>query len=127
MSERDREYLFRPTQASTNTRHLHSVCVYCGSSPGQDPAFGETAAALGKTLAANDITLVYGGSALGLMGLLADAALDAGGHVVGVMPRAVFGREVVHRGLTELVEVASMHERKREMFERSDAFVALPG
>jgi uncharacterized protein (TIGR00730 family) len=106
---------------------LKSVCVYCGSSVGNDPAYAEAARATGTALAAAGVRLVYGGGAVGLMGIVADAALGAGGEVVGVIPRDLFKAEVAHPGLTELVEVGSMHERKMGMFERSDAFVALPG
>jgi len=104
-----------------------SVCVYCGSSTGIFPEFAEAARSLGALLSGEGITVVYGGGAVGLMGVLADAALAAGGEVVGVIPRWLFRREVAHRGLTTLLEVASMHERKQKMFELADAFVALPG
>ena len=107
--------------------NLSRICVYCGSSPGSGPEFAATARALGTLLARHGITLVYGGAEVGLMGLVADAALAAGGRVVGVIPRHLFGREIAHRQLTELVEVGSMHERKQKMYELSDAFVALPG
>ena len=108
-------------------RPIAAVCVYCGSSLGRDPAHLAQAEALGRRLAGHSITLVYGGGAAGLMGAVADAALAAGGRVIGVIPRGLFDREIVHEGLDELVEVASMHERKQKMFELSDAFVALPG
>jgi uncharacterized protein (TIGR00730 family) len=103
------------------------ICVFCGSSPGRDPAYAEQAAAFGRLLAERGIGLVYGGAHVGLMGALADAALGAGGHVTGVIPQALLQREVAHRGLSELRVVASMHERKALMAELSDAFVALPG
>jgi hypothetical protein len=106
---------------------LSSICVYCGSSKGSDPAFAQAARHLGTTLARHHITLVYGGGAVGLMGVLADAALAAGGEVRGVIPRDLFRRDVPHQGLNELIEVDSMHERKQKMFELADAFVALPG
>src|ERR1700727_1200570 len=106
---------------------LSSICVYCGSSRGADPAFAQAARQLGTTLAQHHITLVYGGGAVGLMGVLADAALAAGGEVRGVIPRDLFRRDVPHQGLTELIEVDSMHGRKQMMFELADAFVALPG
>lgn len=106
---------------------LSRICVYCGSSAGNGPEFTAAARSLGAELARSGITVVYGGAAVGLMGLLADAALAAGGHVVGVIPRDLFSREVPHPGLTELVEVGSMHQRKQAMFELADAFVALPG
>ena len=107
--------------------NLSRVCVYCGSAAGSGPEFADSARALGELLARSGLTLVYGGAEVGLMGLLADAALAAGGQVVGVIPRHLFGREIAHRNLTELVEVGSMHERKQRMFELADAFVALPG
>ncbi|MEW6154702.1 MAG: TIGR00730 family Rossman fold protein [Actinomycetota bacterium] len=106
---------------------IGSVCVYCGSSAGTDVRYREAARGLGGLLAAAGVRLVYGGGAVGLMGELADAVLGAGGEVVGVLPRGLFSREVAHGGLTELHEVATMHERKQLMFELSDAFVALPG
>lgn len=106
---------------------IGSVCVYCGSSAGTDVRYREAARRLGGLLAAAGVRLVYGGGAVGLMGELADAVLGAGGEVVGVLPRGLFSREVAHGGLTELHEVATMHERKQLMFELSDAFVALPG
>jgi len=104
-----------------------AVCVYCGSSTGDDPRHAEAAGQVGRLLAGEGIEVVYGGGAVGLMGTLADAALDAGGRVTGVLPTGLFDREVNHRGLTELHEVDSMHERKQLMFDLSGAFVALPG
>jgi hypothetical protein len=106
---------------------LSRICVYCGSSAGTVPDFAEAARSLGELLARNGIILVYGGAAVGLMGMVADAALSAGGEVVGVIPRHLFGREIAHQGLTKLIEVDSMHERKLKMFELADGFVALPG
>ncbi|WP_051748836.1 TIGR00730 family Rossman fold protein [Nevskia soli] len=106
---------------------MRSVAVYCGSSPGFNPVFRAAAEALGRTLAQSACTLVYGGSHAGLMGAVADAALAAGGKVIGVIPDALVSREVAHRGLSELQVVGSMHERKARMAELSEAFVALPG
>jgi uncharacterized protein (TIGR00730 family) len=106
---------------------MDRIGVFCGSSPGLRPAYADAARALGRTLAARRLGLVYGGSAIGLMGLLADAVLDGGGEVIGVIPQALLDREIGHRGLTELHVVASMHERKARMAELADAFVALPG
>jgi uncharacterized protein (TIGR00730 family) len=106
---------------------LSRVCVYCGSTPGRDPRFAEAAGALGRALAQRGTGVVYGGGNVGLMGALADAALDAGGEVIGVIPRALMDREVGHRGVSELHVVGSMHERKALMAELSDAFVAAPG
>jgi uncharacterized protein (TIGR00730 family) len=102
------------------------VAVFLGSSPGTE-SHRDAAVALGEGLASRGIGVVYGGARVGLMGSLADAALAAGGEVVGVIPRGLFSREVPHRGVTRLVEVGSMHERKARMAELADAFVALPG
>jgi uncharacterized protein (TIGR00730 family) len=101
--------------------------VFCGSSRGNGDRWADAARALGGLLADRGIALVYGGGQVGLMGEVADAALAAGGTVIGVIPRGLFSREVAHRGVTELHEVASMHERKALMYDRSDAFLALPG
>jgi hypothetical protein len=106
---------------------LKRVCVFAGSSPGALPEYRAGAEAFGRALATRGLTLVYGGSRVGLMGHLAEAALAQGGTVVGVIPRALLAKEVAHPGLSELCIVASMHERKATMAERSDAFVALPG
>jgi hypothetical protein len=106
---------------------LAAVCVYCGSSTGRNPLYAERAALLGERLAREGLALVYGGGNVGLMGIVADAALAAGGEVVGVIPEQLVGWEVAHRGLTRLETVATMHERKARMFDLSDAFVALPG
>jgi uncharacterized protein (TIGR00730 family) len=103
------------------------ICVYAGSNPGTNPAYAEAAAELARLLASRDIGVVYGGGKVGLMGILADAALAAGGEVIGVIPQDLMDREVGHGGVTELHVVASMHERKALMAELSDAFVALPG
>ncbi len=106
---------------------MHTLCVFCGSSKGARPEYGALARALGRELAARGWELVYGGSSVGLMGILADAVLEAGGEVTGVLPQGLFRREVAHTGLTRLHEVGSMHERKALMVELSDGFVALPG
>jgi len=106
---------------------MNSICVFCGSSPGNDPAYAEAAQRLGGILAESDTTLVYGGGHVGLMGVVADAALEAGGEVIGVMPRSLVDREIGHKGLTKLHVVGSMHERKALMSELSDGFIALPG
>ena len=104
-----------------------AVCVYCGSAPGDDPMFAETAAALGRDIAANGIGLVYGGGNIGLMGVVARAALAQGGHVTGIIPEFLKSRERLLEDVQETVVVPDMHARKRLMFERADAFVALPG
>jgi hypothetical protein len=106
---------------------LRRVAVFCGSSPGTDPAYADAATALGATLAERGIGLVYGGGAVGLMGIVADAVLAGGGEVVGVIPQHLWDKEVGHRGLTELHIVGSMHERKLAMADRADAFIGLPG
>jgi uncharacterized protein (TIGR00730 family) len=106
---------------------MKRVCVFCGSSPGASPRYVEAARAVGRTLAERGIELVYGGGSVGLMGAVADAALEAGGVVVGVIPRALELRELAHARLTTLHVVGSMHERKAKMAELSHGFVALPG
>lgn len=108
-------------------REIKSLCVYCGSSSEVDPRYRDAALRLGRQLAERRITLVYGGGRVGLMGLMADACLQAGGQVVGVIPEFLRAREVGHGAVTELVVVDSMHQRKQTMFERSDGFVILPG
>lgn len=106
---------------------LRSVCVFLGSSTGSNPSNADATIAMAEELVRRDITIVYGGGAVGLMGLLAQTALAAGGRVVGIIPRNLFSREVAHQNLTELIETDSMHERKALMYKRSDAFAALPG
>ena len=106
---------------------MRRVCVFTGSSPGAQEAYARAATSLGRELAAQGLTLVYGGARVGLMGRMADAVLAHGGEVIGVIPQAIVAREVAHDGLTELRVVGSMHERKATMAELSDAFVAMPG
>ncbi|MBZ8133132.1 TIGR00730 family Rossman fold protein [Afifella sp. IM 167] len=106
---------------------MRALCVFCGSNEGARPEYAAAARALAAEISGRGITLVYGGAKVGLMGILADTALAAGGRVVGVMPQALVAKEVAHRGLTELHEVASMHERKAMMGDLSDGFIALPG
>jgi uncharacterized protein (TIGR00730 family) len=106
---------------------LRTLCVFCASSPGGDPRYVAAARAFGALVARSGRRIVYGGGNTGLMGALADAALGAGGDVTGLMPRHLVEREVAHHGLTELVVVASMHERKARLAEMADGFVALPG
>lgn len=106
---------------------LSSVGVFLGSSHGTNPAFAPAVVELGNALVERNIGLVYGGGAVGLMGLLADTVLDGGGTVTGVIPVNLFSKEVAHRGNTELIETDGMHERKALMYERSDAFIAVPG
>ena len=106
---------------------IRTVCVYCGSGPGTNPHFMESAKALGKIFAENGIRLVYGGGSLGLMGAIATSVLDHGGMVTGIIPDFLTARENALARVQEMVVTPDMHERKRLMFERSDAFVALPG
>lgn len=106
---------------------MRSVCVFCGSNVGARPSYAEAARGLGQVLARRRLRLVYGGAAVGLMGLLADAALAERGSVVGVIPNALVEREIAHSGLSEIRTVTSMHERKALMADLSDAFIALPG
>jgi hypothetical protein len=103
------------------------LCIFCGSSPGARPEYAEATAELARLLAERGIGIVYGGASVGLMGLLADTAMEAGGEVVGVIPNALERKEIARHGLTELHIVDSMHERKALMAELSDAFIALPG
>jgi uncharacterized protein (TIGR00730 family) len=106
---------------------VRSVCVFCGSKSGTEPAYERATRDLGRTLAEKGITLVYGGGRVGLMGVAADAVLEAGGEAIGVIPKALVQREIAHTGLTDLRVVGSMHERKALMSELSEGFVALPG
>jgi len=106
---------------------LRAVCVFCASSLGDRDEFAAAARELGTALAQRRLRLIYGGASVGLMGVLADAALAAGGEVIGVLPRSLFRSEVAHGGLTELHSVASMHERKALMTQLADAFAVLPG
>ena len=106
---------------------LRRICIFCGSSPGRDPSYLAAARAVGQRLAERRIGVVYGGSRVGLMGAVADAALAAGGEVIGVIPQRLVARELAHTGLTELRMVGTLHERKAVMAELSDAFIALPG
>ncbi len=106
---------------------IRRICVFCGSNPGSNAAYAEAARNLGRLFAREGIALVYGGGSVGLMGELADAVLSSGGEAIGVIPHALWAREVGHRGLTDLRIVDTMHERKAMMADLSDAFVALPG
>lgn len=115
----------------TDPRHpsprLRRVCVYAGSNPGADPRFRRGAEELARSLVSAGLGIVYGGGNVGLMSALADTALAAGGEVIGIIPAALEDRELAHRGVTELIVVGSMHERKARMAELADAFIALPG
>ncbi|MBI4206704.1 MAG: TIGR00730 family Rossman fold protein [Betaproteobacteria bacterium] len=106
---------------------VRSVCVFCGSNVGKSEIYAQAARGLARAIVGEGLKLVYGGGNIGLMGVLAEAALAAGGHVTGVTPRSLLEKEVVHTGLTDLRVVESMHERKALMAELSDAFIALPG
>jgi uncharacterized protein (TIGR00730 family) len=106
---------------------LKAVCVYCGSGPGSNPKFVESARTFGRILAENGIRLVYGGGSIGLMGAIADSVIDHGGQVTGIIPDFLKAREMMFRRAQEIIVTRDMHERKRLMFERADAFVALPG
>ena len=106
---------------------MRSICVFCGSSVGNDPAFQQAAQALGRLLAERGITLVYGGGNIGLMGEIADAVLAGGGSVIGVIPKMLVDKELAHHGITDLRIVGSMHERKALMANLAEGFIALPG
>ncbi|HWX80857.1 MAG TPA: TIGR00730 family Rossman fold protein [Steroidobacteraceae bacterium] len=106
---------------------LRRICIFCGSSPGENSVYEQAAQSIGRLLPRRGIELVYGGGNVGLMGALANACLEAGGRVIGVIPQSLVDKEVAHTGLTELRVVGSMHERKFLMAELSDAFIALPG
>lgn len=106
---------------------MQRVCVFCGSSPGLGDAYMDAALMLGRLLAERGLGLVYGGAKVGMMGALADSALEAGGEVIGVMPEGLIRRQIAHRGLTALHEVKSMHERKALMADLADGFIAMPG
>ena len=106
---------------------MKALCVYCGSNAGNNPVYAEQARVLGRTMAEHGLALVYGGGNVGLMGIVADAVLEHGGEVIGVIPQQLVDWEVAHRGVTRLEVVDSMHTRKQRMFELSDGFIALPG
>lgn len=106
---------------------MNRICVFSGSSPGVHPEYRQVAIDLGRTLARRDLVLVYGGASVGLMGTLADTVLQGGGQVVGVIPQALVSKEVAHPNLSQLRVVASMHERKQQMADLADGFIALPG
>lgn len=106
---------------------MQRVAIYCGSSRGQDPAFQSAAVDLARHLAGQGLGIVYGGGNVGLMGVIADAALAAGGEVIGVIPESLLAKELGHKGCTQLIVTRSMHERKQTMVDLSDGFIALPG
>ncbi|MCM2281668.1 MAG: TIGR00730 family Rossman fold protein, partial [Bdellovibrionaceae bacterium] len=113
--------------SALNLSHLIGVCVYCGSNHGARPEYTQTAQSLGRLIAEAGTALVYGGGNVGLMGVAADAVLNAGGRVIGVIPQSLLDREVAHLNVTELKVVQTMHERKALMETLSDAFIAMPG
>lgn len=110
-----------------NSNPIKNICVYCGSSFGRQAIYTETAQALGELLAEQGIRLIYGGAKVGLMGVVADAALSKGGEVIGIIPDSLVSYEVAHKGLSDLIITDSMHTRKMQMAELADAFIALPG
>lgn len=116
-----------PSQKETENQAMNTIAVFCGSSEGASPVYRERAQELGRELAGRGIALVYGGARVGLMGAVADAVLERGGRVIGVLPRFLQAREIAHEGLSELMLVESMHERKAKMAELADGFIALPG
>jgi uncharacterized protein (TIGR00730 family) len=109
------------------TRQFHRVCVFCGTNPGSQPAYGVAARELGRVLADREIELVYGGASVGIMGELADSVQEHGGHVTGIIPQQLMEKEAAHTGIRNLIVVASMHQRKSQMADMSDGFIALPG
>src|SRR5829696_1454189 len=116
-----------PDMPMSSTRPIKSICVYCGSGFGDDPVFAENAAVLGRSMAEQGINLVYGGGNVGLMGTVAQSVLDHGGYVTGIIPDFLKSREKLLDDVQETIVVPDMHTRKRLMFEKADAFVALPG
>ena len=107
--------------------HMTRLCVFCGTNTGARPEYGTAARELGALLAAEGIELVYGGASVGIMGELADAVQEGGGHVTGIIPQQLIQKEAAHRGIQDLIVVASMHQRKSQMADLSDGFIALPG
>jgi uncharacterized protein (TIGR00730 family) len=110
-----------------NERRFTRICVFCGTNPGSGPEYGNAAKELGRLLAERDIELVYGGASVGIMGELADSVHEHGGHVTGIIPQQLMQKEAAHTGIPDLIVVASMHQRKSQMADMSDGFIALPG
>jgi uncharacterized protein (TIGR00730 family) len=108
-------------------RQLNRICVFCGTNPGSRPTYGAAARELGRVLAEQNIELVYGGASVGIMGELADSVQEHGGHVTGIIPQQLMEKEAAHTGIRNLIVVASMHQRKSQMADLSDGFIALPG
>ena len=111
----------------TPDRSLNRICVFCGTNAGSRPAYGVAARELGRVLAEQEIELVYGGASVGIMGELADAVQEHGGHVTGIIPQQLMEKEAAHTGIRNLIVVASMHQRKSQMADMSDGFIAMPG
>src|SRR3954453_13330752 len=110
-----------------DTRQINRICVFCGTNPGSRPEYGAAARELGQILAQQGIELVYGGAGVGIMGELADAVQEHGGHVTGIIPQQLMQKEAAHTGIPNLIVVASMHQRKSQMADMSDGFIAFPG
>src|ERR687894_832204 len=108
-------------------RRLNRICVFCGTNTGARPSYGHAARELGRVLAEQEIELVYGGASVGIMGELADSVQEHGGHVTGIIPQQLMEKEAAHTGIANLIVVASMHQRKSQMADMSDGFIALPG
>jgi uncharacterized protein (TIGR00730 family) len=108
-------------------RQLNRICVFCGTNPGSRPTYGAAARELGRVLAEQNIELVYGGASVGIMGELADSVQEHGGHVTGIIPQQLMEKEAAHTGIRNLIVVASMHQRRSQMADLSDGFIALPG
>jgi uncharacterized protein (TIGR00730 family) len=108
-------------------RQMNRICVFCGTNPGSRPEYGAAARRLGQMLAEQGIELVYGGASVGIMGQLADSVHEHGGHVTGIIPQQLMEKEAAHTGIPNLIVVASMHQRKSQMADMSDGFIALPG
>lgn len=106
---------------------MNRICVFCGTNPGSRPAYGKAARELGRVLADQGVELVYGGASVGIMGELADSVQEHGGHVTGIIPQQLMEKEAAHTGIRNLIVVASMHQRKSQMADMSDGFIALPG
>jgi uncharacterized protein (TIGR00730 family) len=113
--------------AMATDRQINRMCVFCGTNPGTRPEYGAMARKLGQVLAEQNIELVYGGASVGIMGELADSVQEHGGHVTGIIPQQLVEKESAHRGIPNLIVVASMHQRKSQMADMSDGFIALPG
>jgi uncharacterized protein (TIGR00730 family) len=108
-------------------RRMNRICVFCGTNPGSRPEYAAAARELGRILAEQEIELVYGGASVGIMGELADSVQEGGGHVTGIIPQQLMAKEAAHTGIRNLIVVASMHQRKSQMADMSDGFIALPG